>query len=39
MLTSILISALTCLALAWLPVHQVLPTKEVTNASTKDESR
>lgn len=39
MLTSILISALTCLAMAWLPIHHVLPSKEVPNASTQNEPR
>lgn len=35
MLSSILISALTCLAMAWLPIHEVLPKpKEKTDAPT-----
>lgn len=37
MLSSMLISALTCLAMAWLPIHHVLPSKEVPDAATKAE--
>lgn len=39
MLTSILISALTCLAMAWLPVHHFLPTKGVPNAETQAQQK
>lgn len=39
MLSSILISALTCLALAWLPIDHVMPKKEVPVAQTQTQSR
>lgn len=39
MLASLLISALTCLALEWVNVHQYFPRKEHVHASAKDEPR